>query len=84
MMVSSTLTLIAVFLKEELQQSPLPAQTALWLQAPYVKDIASTAGMFADINEAAYFQYRPIAGIEDATALCLIDFHANTTGGSPW
>lgn len=36
--------------------------------------------MFADINEAAYFQYRPIAGIEDATALCLIDFHANTTG----
>lgn len=30
--------------------------------------------MFADINEAAYFQYRPIAGIEDATALCLIDF----------
>ena len=36
--------------------------------------------MFADINEAAYFQYRPIAGIEDATSLCLVDFHANTTG----
>ena len=42
--------------------------------------------MFADINEAAYFQYRPIAGIEDATSLCLVDFHANTklySGGSP-
>ena len=36
--------------------------------------------MFADINEAVYFQYHPIAGIEDATSLCLVDFHANTTG----
>ena len=34
--------------------------------------------MFADINEAAYFQYRPIAGIEDATALCLIDDHSES------
>ena len=33
--------------------------------------------MFADINEAAYFQYRPIAGIEDATSLCLVDFHGD-------
>ena len=80
MMVSSTLTLIAVILKEELQQSPLRLKRSLITGAILKRYCDATAGMFADINEAAYFQYRPIAGIEDATSLCLVDFHANTTG----